>query len=128
MEIANKNFGIRLKNKRRENSLSQEKLAQLLGISTGTVGGYEIGKSFPSIEVLVKISTILETSIDYLIQGQSHVYPENSSETHKLKDMEMSYQRKEFEGLKSELTLAKSYISQLEKENARLEKELKGKS
>ncbi|MCZ6521866.1 MAG: helix-turn-helix transcriptional regulator [Bacteroidetes bacterium] len=127
MEIINNKFSIRLKNKRKENGLSQEKLAQLLGVSTGTVGGYEIGKSFPSIEVLVKISTILETSIDYLIQGHSHEYPENSSEVDKLKEMEMSYQRKEFEGLKSELSLAKSYISQLEKENARLEKELKTK-
>jgi len=128
VEISNKEFGLRLKNKRREKGFNQEKLAQLLGVSTGTVGGYEIGKSFPSIEVLVKISTILETSFEYLIQGHLHEYPENSSEVDKLKEMEMSYQRKEFEGLKRELSLAKSYISQLEKENARLEKELKGKS
>ena len=128
MDISNKEFGLRLKNKRREKDFNQEKLAQLLGVSTGTVGGYEIGKSFPSIEVLVKISTILETSFEYLIQGRSHEYPENSSDADKLKEMEMSYQRKEFEGLKRELSLAKSYITQLEKENARLEKELKGKS
>lgn len=46
---------IRLKNKRLEKKLSQEKLAHLVGIVTGTYRNVEKGKNEPSVETAKKL-------------------------------------------------------------------------
>ncbi|MDF9795325.1 DNA-binding XRE family transcriptional regulator [Catalinimonas alkaloidigena] len=63
------NLGKRIRFSRKKNGLSQEKLAQLLGITTSGVGNYETGKSKPSIEVLVNISNLCNVTVDWLTKG-----------------------------------------------------------
>lgn len=47
--------------------LTQEQLAEKLGLTNLTISGYEVGRTKPSLEVLIKLSDILEVSVDELL-------------------------------------------------------------
>jgi AbrB family looped-hinge helix DNA binding protein len=52
---------------RKENNLSQEALADRLGISRQTLSKYETGESLPDIEKCRKIAEVFEVSLDDLV-------------------------------------------------------------
>ncbi len=60
-------FATRLKELRKEKSLSQNQMAKLLKITQQSYARYEIETSEPSFEMLVQISNIFEVSCDYLL-------------------------------------------------------------
>ncbi|AKQ07449.1 transcriptional regulator [Bacillus phage Pavlov] len=49
--------------------LSQTELADKLGVDKATINRYEKGTRQPSVEMLYKISKVLNVSIDNLIKG-----------------------------------------------------------
>ena len=56
-----------LKKLREDFEMSQEVLAQKLNVSPSTIGMYETNKRQPNYETLLKISSIFNCSIDYLL-------------------------------------------------------------
>ena len=56
-----------LKKLREDFEMSQEALAQKLNVSPSTIGMYETNKRQPNYETLLKISSIFNCSIDYLL-------------------------------------------------------------
>jgi len=60
-----------LKNLRIQNNLSQKELASKIDLSSNIVCEYEKGRSQPSIETLIKLSRILNCSIDYLVGNEN---------------------------------------------------------
>ncbi|WP_285013713.1 helix-turn-helix domain-containing protein [Lactococcus garvieae] len=60
-------FSIRLKSLRKSKKLSQADLAKKVGKTTWAISSYEQGKSYPSIDVLIKLCSIFDVSSDYLI-------------------------------------------------------------
>lgn len=62
----------RIKQIREENSLSQQKLADILGVSQQAVAKWEGGKAEPDSAMLLNISNIFNVSIDYLL-GKTNV-------------------------------------------------------
>ena len=56
-----------LKTKRKKLGLSQEAVAKMLGVHITTYGNWELGKTEPDIENLLKLSEILRVSIDDLL-------------------------------------------------------------
>lgn len=60
-------FAERLKELRKEKGITQVELAQLLGVSKGTVGMWEIGKREPSFETINAMSEIFDKRIDYIL-------------------------------------------------------------
>ena len=60
-------FGKRLKELRKANGYTIEQFAELVGISKSTVGYYENDKRMPDIEILSRITNVLNVSADYLI-------------------------------------------------------------
>ena len=60
-------FRIRLKELREENKISQQKLADTLGVKQSTVGMWENGKNKPEFDTLIKISEYFDVSVDYLL-------------------------------------------------------------
>lgn len=64
-----KEVGTRIKNKRLELKLTQEKLAEMTGLSETYIGAIERSTSKCSIETLVKIAQTLNISMDYLLFG-----------------------------------------------------------
>lgn len=61
---------IRLGTLRKEKGLSQQQLAEQLGLSTSAIGMYERGKREPSHETLREISSFFGVSTDYLLGFQ----------------------------------------------------------
>lgn len=78
MDNLKKEIGIRIRNRRKEFCLTQEKLAELLNISVKHFSEVERGLAGLSLENLIKLSDILCVSIDYLVKGVSNnESPEN---------------------------------------------------
>ena len=60
-------IGYRLRELRKEHNMSQSDLGKLLGVSKVSVSGYENGTRVPSIEILLSILDVFQTSADYLL-------------------------------------------------------------
>lgn len=52
---------------RKKNNLSLKKLGEMIGMAESTVSLYENGKREPDNETLIKLSKVLNCSIDYLL-------------------------------------------------------------
>ncbi len=74
-------LGERVSKKRKELGLSQTDLANKVGVSYAQIGRYETKGVQPPAEVLNKIADELNTSIDYLINGESSEKAINSLKT-----------------------------------------------
>ena len=61
------NFSNNLKALRKEKKLKQADLAEILHLQRSTVGKWETGENYPSVEILDKLATILEVSTDDLL-------------------------------------------------------------
>ena len=64
-----KAMGRRIREKRNEVKLTQEKLAEMIDISPSHIGEIERGTSVCSLEVLVNIATALDLNLDTLVKG-----------------------------------------------------------
>lgn len=62
-------IGQRIRFARRQQGMNQKKLGEAVGVTTSSVGHYEIGKSKPSIEVLIKIADVCQVTVDWLVRG-----------------------------------------------------------
>ncbi len=60
-------FGDKLKKRREFNSLSQSKLAELLGLHPSIIGRYERDQAKPTIDVVKNMAKALETTVGYLL-------------------------------------------------------------
>lgn len=60
-------FGLRLKELREANNLTQGQLAYKLGVTPGTVAHWETGRRSPNYEVVGKIALIFDVTMDYLL-------------------------------------------------------------
>jgi transcriptional regulator with XRE-family HTH domain len=67
VEVANVSLGEKLKLLRKEHGWSQDELAYHAQIDGRQVSRYENDRVMPSIEVIIKIATAYEVSIDYLL-------------------------------------------------------------
>lgn len=63
-------FYQKLKNIRKENGMSQEELADQLGVSRQAVSKWENGQGFPETEKLMQISSLFNVSLDYLLKEE----------------------------------------------------------
>lgn len=63
-------IGIFLKELRKEKGLTQEKLAEVLNVSSRTVSRWETGSNMPDISMLVEIADFYDVSIPEIVQGE----------------------------------------------------------
>lgn len=85
-------LGKRIIKLRKDKGFSQSYLAKQVGISYAQIGRYETKGAQPPAEVLKKIADALDTSVDYLINGNTD---EKAAST--LKDAELLKQFKEID-------------------------------
>ena len=64
-----KTVGQRIKYLRKQSGITQKKLAETLYVSESTVSGWERDRAEPSIFFIVKLNTLFQTSLNYLIIG-----------------------------------------------------------
>ena len=74
-------LGARIAALRRHKGMSQEKLAQALGVSPSAVGMYEQGRREPSADTLVALSEIFGVTTDYLLTGRPIALPDQKAVT-----------------------------------------------
>ena len=73
-------LGSAIKQRRKQLNLTQEKLSELLDVSTHYVYELERGTKTPSLPVLIDIAELLNTSIDSLLIGDAPVNDNNYDE------------------------------------------------
>ena len=61
------NFGCKLKELRTGQKMTQQQLADRIGVAKSVVSYYESGDSYPSYDVLIRIAHVFHTSTDYLL-------------------------------------------------------------
>ena len=59
--------------KRKEQNLTQEQLAERLGVSNKTISKWETGKGFPDVSMIEPLSAALSASAIELLNGESVV-------------------------------------------------------
>ena len=60
-------FGEKLRRLRKQKRLTQKQLAALIGVQHTMISFYELGDRIPSPEVIIKLSSVLHVSSDYLL-------------------------------------------------------------
>lgn len=55
---------------RRENNMTQEQLAEKMGVTDKSVSRWENGKTMPDISLLIELTEILNTSLPELLRGK----------------------------------------------------------
>lgn len=79
-----KMIGQRTKNLRREKNYTQENFSELLGISTEHLSRIETGSCRPSLQLIEKICSILETTEENLMFGDKDRNKSNSELANKI--------------------------------------------
>lgn len=60
-------LGERLQQKRSSLKLSQKEVANAVGVNPSVISNYENGERTPSVEVLVKLASLFQCSVDFLL-------------------------------------------------------------
>lgn len=77
-------FGVRLKLMREQKGFSQERLAELVGVSLSSLRAYEkivndSSRNKPPIDTIIKIADTLDVSLDYLCRGKDEKLHEGNA-------------------------------------------------
>lgn len=97
-------FGMRFKTLREEKHLTKTQVAKRLGISNSVISNYETGEKMPSLDTLIKIANMFNTTTDYLLGlNDTFTYNLNNLDEH-----QKSYVRHTIENLCEELKRANS--------------------
>lgn len=74
-------FASRMKELRKEQKMTQEELAEKLGISRSAVGMYEQGRREPDFEMLDLAAYIFDVSIGYMVGNKERgIYPRHDEQ------------------------------------------------
>ena len=64
---------------RKKKGFTQEQMAEILEVSRQSVSRWEIDAAFPETEKLIKLSRLLECSVDFLLnESEREVFDEKS--------------------------------------------------
>ena len=94
------NFGEKLKSLRTSQKMTQQQLADRIGVAKSVVSYYESGDRYPSYDVLVKIARVFHTTTDYLLD----VSKDRVIDVTGLSDEDIAVVRNVVEALKSKYT------------------------
>ncbi len=64
-------FAEKLQTLRKGNGMSQESLAEALGVSRQAVSKWESGQSYPEMDKMIALSNLFHVSMDYLVKDES---------------------------------------------------------
>jgi transcriptional regulator with XRE-family HTH domain len=90
-------FGKRLAAIRKQQGISQDKLASMLGTKGSAIGRYERDGALPALESIIKLSKALGVSIDYLVgMVEDEIKLENSNRLVEIQQLPEDVQEKIF--------------------------------
>lgn len=94
--VLSKDFPEKLRELRKRKGYSQEQLARKIGADLQRVSKYERGVIWPTLEILVRIASVFEVSMDYLIRDSENLG------VSKIKNKDLLTQIEEIDQLSSE--------------------------
>lgn len=62
--------GKRIRKLRKQNGLTQEQLADLLGVALNTISRIEVGSRGISIDLAIELVVHFDTTLDYIFMGR----------------------------------------------------------
>lgn len=65
--------GERLKERRNELTMTQDFVAEKLGITRQTISNWENGRSYPDIDRIIRLSELYDLSLDELLKGDQEM-------------------------------------------------------
>ena len=71
MQTKNKTIGERIQYLRKKNTMTQRELAGILYVSDKTVSSWERDRTRPDYMIIIKISELFHTSVNYLLIGEN---------------------------------------------------------
>lgn len=74
-------IGEQLRSARQKQQLSQEQIAEMLGVSRQTISNWETSKSYPDIERVMRLAEIYHLSLDELLRGDQQMVKTWMAET-----------------------------------------------
>lgn len=89
------NIGKRIKELRKKRDLTQEKLADYLGVTHKSVSKWECGQTVPDLTMIVPLSRILQVTTDVLLSGEEEDRAERLAELNERCDNYWKYDQKE---------------------------------
>lgn len=60
-------FGIKIRELRKKKGLTQQQLAELVGVTKAMISAYETSMRYPSYDILIKFTRIFRVTSDYLL-------------------------------------------------------------
>lgn len=79
-------FASRMRELRKEQKMTQDELAERLGISRSAVGMYEQGRREPDFEMLDLVADVFDVSIGYMVGNKDRgAYPRHGEKTEERK-------------------------------------------
>lgn len=60
-------LGVRLKELRKKHNLSQEQVSRKTGVTRAAISAYERSTKTPSLDVLIRLTLIYHSSLDYIL-------------------------------------------------------------
>lgn len=74
-------IGEQLRDARQQHQLSQEQIAEMLGVSRQTISNWETSRSYPDIERVMRLAEIYHLSLDELLRGDQQMVKTWMAET-----------------------------------------------
>ena len=99
-------IGENIRNFRRKNDMTQEQLAQRLGVTYQSVSRWENGTTYPDLELLPAISELLSVSVDELIgmpQSEKEKAADEAFDELSRECMKESYDAEKIEAILSDI-------------------------
>lgn len=93
MEIDYRAIGSRVAQRRRALRLRQYEVCERIGVNDKYLSNIETARSVPSLDTLLRLCEVLETSPDYLLLGRYTEPSENGEENRLLEELEKMVQR-----------------------------------
>lgn len=109
--MANK-FGDNVKKIRVEKNISQQELADIVGIHSTHVSRYERNMAQPSVEIAKKMAEALNVTVDTLIYGQQDEKAKNNLKDNDLLNLFTKVQLLDKQDLTAVKSMLKAYIFQ----------------
>ena len=92
----------RLNQLREKSGLRQRDVAEKIGVNVITLSGYEVGRSEPPEEVMVRLADLYEVSLDYLL-CRTNTRIQFQKDTYRIIEAEQEQLQKQLENIKQQL-------------------------
>ncbi len=100
------NLGKRIKELRKKKNLTQEGLAKILYVADKTISSWESSRTEPPLDMIKKLSEILECNISYLIYGDT---PKQDIEL----EIKVKLSKKEYDNLKTKMQANAKFLKEI---------------